>query len=316
MSLKSLLSGLNGVFAANRDKHEAHRRAVPLLEDAAGRPAVVTDILRAHILKPGNLNRGHYPVLAFDIELNPFYALSLNAWVALPDGNTDLSTKAIHHHGDMLLSSASLFGPGYEHWTFTPPERQEGRGLFRMRLAERAVHAKGKVAFVDHHVPHCPFYPGALSLTLALWSSREPATWKDRLKRLPPFKGREAFFRGLAVGAGLTNALSIKVVRDFDFSPVPGGFSSMEERVEFSLGPNEDYLQNFVHLAQGTGNESLLEELDRACAAGRVDNPSALGRFVSEARRGRPVPGKLAPFHTNVPGFNFSRADVERSLSR
>lgn len=317
MSLQSFLAGLNEVFRTNRDKHEAHRRAAPLLEGAAGDPSLVTDILRAHIRTPGSLNRLHYPVLAFDIELNPFFALSMNAWVALPDGNTDLSTKAIHHHGDMLLSSSALFGPGYEHWTFSTPRLLDGSdGLHSLRLTDRRVHSQGKVAFVDHHIPHCPFYPPSLSLTLALWSSRQPANWKDRLKRFPPFKGREAMFKALAMKAGLTKALSLKVVRDFDFCPAEAGFRAMTERVEFSLGPNEDYLQNFMHIVQATGNQTLLSELDAADRRGDVRSRESLSRLGADLRSDKAIPGRLAPFHTDVAGFNFTRADVERSLTR
>ncbi len=314
--IAKLTDSLLRVFAAARTKHEGHGKARPMLEEICKQPVFLTEALRSHISAPGALDKLHYPVLSIDLGLNPYFGLVVNVWVALPDGNTGLSTKAIHHHGDMLLSTATLFGPGYEHWTFSTPELVDERtGTHKMKLLGHPIHRHGDVAFVDRHIPHCPFYPAALSVTLALWTSRHPSTWKDRIKRLPPFKGREKFFRDVAVKLGMTQALELKVVRDFDFYPTSQGFRSIYERVEFKLGPNEDYLQSFFHTVQGTGNDTLVPELQQVLDRGWVKDTATFSRLLADLKSGRAIPGKLSEFHTNVYGFNFTREDVEAALA-
>ena len=211
--VKRYLGALEAVFRSAPDKHEANRRSAAVLQDMSGDPAFLAGALARHLRAPGALNQKHYPVVGFNAELNPHFGLAVNCWIPLPDRRADVSTKAIHHHGDMLLSTVNAFGPGYEHWTFTRPEVvDEESERYEMRLVERAPHPLHHVAFVDSYVPHLPFYPSETSITYALWSSRFPVTWKDRVKRVPVLQKNSAALRALAVRAGLARKLELKVV--------------------------------------------------------------------------------------------------------
>ena len=103
-----------------------------------------------------------------------------------------MSTKAIHHHGDMLLTTATAFGTGYEHWTFeTPTVVDAEREIYELKVLEQAPHPLHHVAFVDAYIAHLPLYPPDLTITYALWSSQFPTTWKDKLKRQPLFAAKQ-----------------------------------------------------------------------------------------------------------------------------
>ncbi len=89
-------------------------------------------------------------MVSIPVGLNPFFHLVAHCWIPLPGRETHISTKAIHHHGDLLLSSVTIFGPGYEHWMFTLPEPIDAlQGLYTMELIEAAAHPQDHVAFVD-----------------------------------------------------------------------------------------------------------------------------------------------------------------------
>ena len=88
-------------------------------------------VLEKHLHTPGSLNTRHYPVVGIDIELNHLFGLVANCWIPLPNRATDVSTKAIHHHGEMLLSTVTAFGPGYEHWTFEKPVMVDAARTYR-----------------------------------------------------------------------------------------------------------------------------------------------------------------------------------------
>jgi len=316
-SIKKYVGALEGVFRTSPDKHEANRRSRAPLEEMAADPRFFTDALAAHLRAPGSLNQQHYPVVGFNVDLNPHFGLVVNCWIPLPDRQSDVSTKAIHHHGDMLLSTVNAFGPGYEHWTFTRPELVDPeRERYDLRLVERAPHPPGHVAFVDSYVPHLPFYPSETSITYALWTSRFPVTWKDKVKRIPALQQNSAALRRLAVKAGLARKLELKVVEYFDFYPTAEGFCGIRERTEFERGPNEDYLQSLFHVMQATGNDSLVKLVEEKLASDEeIENRPLVRQLCADLRAGRPLEGRLSATHYGVPRANFTRAETERALA-
>jgi hypothetical protein len=315
--VKKYVDALEGVFRTAPDKHEANRRSRAVLEDMSGDQGFLTDALSAHLRAPGSLNRKHYPVVGFNVDLNPQFGLVVNCWIPLPGRESDISTKAIHHHGDMLLSTVNAFGPGYEHWTFTRPQLiDEARERYEMRLLERTPHPPNHVAFVDSYVPHLPFYPPETSITYALWTSRFPVTWRDRVKRIPVLQKNSAALRGLAVKAGLARKLELKVVEYFDFYPTAEGFCGIRERTEFERGPNEDYLYSLFHVVQATGNDALAAVAEERLASGEEwENPRLVKRLCEDLRAGRAIEGRLSPTHYGVPRANFTRDETERALA-
>ena len=313
--LRPYLSALRDAFARGADKHVAHARAQTVLGDMAASREALTAVLEKHLTSPGAFDARHYPVVALDIETNPHFGLVANCWIPLPDRDTDMSTKAIHHHGQMLLTTVTAFGPGYEHWTFTTPRAvDEQREVYTMRLLERAPHPLGHAAFVDAYGAHVPFYPASLTITLALWSSSRPTTWKDGLKRVPVLHKYSTPLRRIAASAGFARMLDLKVAEYFDFFPAPEGFRSMKDREEFGRGPNEDYLHSLFHILQQTGNESLGPLARRALAGAEPSSQAVASRLLDDLDRGRPIAGRLSPGHYGVPHANFRAVDIQRAL--
>ena len=315
--LSRYTSALTEIFKQVPDKREAHRRSRGVLGDMAVDASVVTDILRRHLSQPEALNSRHYPVVAVTVEENPYYTLVMHGWIPLPDGASDVTTKAIHHHGTMLLTSVTAFGPGYEHWMFSRPQPVDPeRELYTMRVIEHGPHPLHHCAFVDAYIAHVPLYPASFTITLALWSGSARTTWKDVLKRLPMMKGREAELRRLAVRVGLAPALELKVVDYFDFYPAAGGFKGMKERIEFDRGPNADYLQSLFHVVQQTGNEALGDLVEGHLEADRALEDAGLVRqLLGRLRQGHRIDGRLSPCHVGISHANFSRRDIERALA-
>lgn len=306
------------VFKTSATKHEANERARPLLEQFSRDPGFLAGILESYLASPGSLDRKNYPVVGIPIALNPWFGLVANCWIPLPGKETHIATKAIHHHGDMLLSTVTLFGPGYEHWMFSTPKAiDEKAGLYSMELLEAAPHPQHHVSFVDSWIAHTPLYPKSLSITLALWSSRFSVTWRDRVKRLPFFKGRETQLRNLAVRLGLKKQLDLKVVDSFDYFPSGDrGFSVMKDRKEFDLGPNEDHVCSVFHIVQATGNERLAHTVRRSITEGKVTTGRrSVESLLAKLEKGTPIDGRLSPGHYGLPYANFTRDEIKRALA-
>lgn len=315
--MQRYIDALKQIFATSRDKHEANFRARSVLEDMSGDPAFFTAALEKHLNTPGSLNTRHYPVVGIDIELNHLFGLVANCWIPLPDRGTDVSTKAIHHHGDMLLSTVTAFGPGYEHWTFnTPVVVDANQERYSLAVIDREPHPLHHVAFVDSFIAHLPFYPGAMTITYALWSSRFSATWKDRVKRLPLLQRNAATLRRLASRAGMAKQLELKVVEYFDFFPTADGFCGIRERKEFERGPNSDYLSSLFQVIQETGNEQLAPLITQRLASGEpLTNPDLVTDLLRRLKQGENIEGRLSPSHYGIEGANFTKQDIERALT-
>lgn len=315
--IRKYVGALGEIFRTAPDKHEANYRSRPVLEEMSGDAAFFTEALEHHLRAPGSLNVRHYPVVGLNIDLNPYFGLVANCWIPLPDRRTDVSTKSIHHHGNMLLSTVTAFGPGYEHWTFTRPEVvDEEAEVFEMKLIESEPHPAHHVAFVDSYVAHLPFYPPETSVTYALWSNKFPVTWRDRVKRLAVLQRNSEALRRLAVRAGLARQLDLKVVEYFDFYPTACGFRGIRERNEFKRGPNEDYLYSLFHVIQATGNERVAPLVEERLESGEeVENPSLVRRLLEDLRAGRAIEGRLSEMHYNIAGANFTREEAERALA-
>ncbi len=308
------------IFRSARDKHEAHRRSAALLGELTYDRAFITAALRRHIEKPGALNTRNYPVVGVDVALNEHFGVVINCWIPLPDRSATTSTKAIHHHGDMLLTTATVQGPGYEHWLFTRPQlRDEASLLYDIDVVERAPHPAHHVAFVDADTPHMPWYPPDTTLTLCLWSSRHPVTWRDRLKRVPILKRNERRLRDLVKRVGLgrvaQRAMQLKVVELFDYYPTDDGFVGMVERQEYERGPNEDHLYSLFHVLQRTGNEALAVVVDeRLRVEPELASRALVVQLNADLKAGRAIEGRLSSCHLAVPHAMFSQTDVNRAL--
>jgi len=316
--LRESVDELGKLFGRDSNKYSIHRSAKPLLEQFSRDEKILPAILEHHIRNGDLFRTRHYPVVSVRIASNAHFDLVANCWIPLPDGGTNLSTKAIHHHGALLLSTANIYGPGYEHWVFSSPKQIEPHNnLFRMQLRDRELHGLHEIAFVDTYEPHCPFYPPSLTITLALWSNSHPTSWKDFIKRVPLLKQNERRLKRLAQRTGFTKHLDLKVVEFFDFFPVKGGFECMQERKEFPLGPEQDHLQSFLHVVQNTGNShlvSLMEQQLREQESSLGARGGAIRKMLTDLRAGRTIVGKLSAGHTGVPYANFTREAVEASL--
>lgn len=309
-------SNLEKVFASTRDKHEANKKSEQILADMSGDAELFTEILINHIKKPQSLNNLHYPVVSLEIANNSYFTLVANCWIPLPDSSTHLSTKAIHHHGDMLLTTATAFGTGYEHWTFeTPQVVDAGQEIYSLKVLEQAPHPLHHVAFVDAYIAHLPLYPPDLTITYALWSSRFPTTWKDRVKRIPLMQENSQRLRELAKKIGLAKQLELKIVDYFDFYPTCDGFRGIKDREEFERGPNEDYLTSLFHIIQETGNESIAKEItEKLDSDEKISNRAIIENLLYDLKSSKKIAGRLSENHFNVPKANFTKEDILTAL--
>jgi hypothetical protein len=305
------------IFERNRDKYAAHHESVPVLEQMIDDSSFLTSVLRDYVMRPENLNRKNSSMPSINVELNPYFNFVVNCWIPLAQRQTNISTKAIHHHGNMLLTTGTAMGPGYEHWLFSPPVPIDAaRNLYAMNIRERGSHGAPAVAFVDAYVPHLPMYAPSLSITYALWSSKEPVSWKDKVKRIPVLKANEKALKSAAKALGVAKTFDLKIPEFFDYYPTAEGFIAVQERKEHDLGPNADHLCSVFHVIQGTGNEALADDVNRVIDSGvQLENAPLLRQLVADLRSGKPIEGRVSDCHLTESHLKFTSEATEAAVA-
>jgi hypothetical protein len=316
-SIARYTRALDRIFQTH-NKHEAHRHSSSVLQDLAADKAALTAILKRFVSSEKHLNTLNFPALGIDVALTPYYGLVVNCFFPHPDGRTDLTANSVHHHGELLLTTVNGFGPGYEHWLFRKPQPIDpDRDLFRIEFDHRERHERGNLAFVDAYIPHAVMYPPGLSITFALWSSRQPVSWRDHVKRLSLFKGNEKRLRALARRLGLSKTLALKVASYYDYYPCEGGFRGMRERVQLERGPNEHFLYGLFHVLQQTHNEGLARDMGRVLQHGAVDSPSLIRQLLAKLRHGEAIPYRYTDnLHLGVSHMQFPARAIEEAVAR
>ena len=102
---------LDAVFHSAPSKHDAHRTSAPIVRGLIADEVFLTEVLADYVGRPDSLDRGNYPVVTIEVDSNPYYDLIVHCWIPLPSGESDISTKSIHHHGELLLTTGTVSDP-------------------------------------------------------------------------------------------------------------------------------------------------------------------------------------------------------------
>ncbi len=316
--LRDVVHELKRCFRRDRaDKRAAHRRSAVVLQQAARDSRFLTDAMRTFVLKPASLTRRAFPIITMDLEDNPYFSLIANCWIPSPTGDTNLSTTAVHHHGDMLLSTCTAFGGGYEHFLFKKPRLRDRDGeLFDIELIEQSRHPLHHLLFIDAWHAHCPFYPGELSVTLGLWSHQFATRWQDYAKRLGFVARHRNMLGRLVRRLRMNKLLDVRSVDYYDYHPTSEGFKGMRARIQIPHGTTADYLNNLLYVLQGTANDDLVEVVLQRLEGTPEGALPEVRTACTAIRRGERLRGRIAMNQINIPHMHFTREQLLESLAQ
>ena len=313
---------INKVFKKEKDRSKAHSNCSRILEDLSTDKQLLREILKSNIEKKDFVCQSHYPVLSFPICSNHEYELIANVWIPLASKSTNYSTKSIHHHGPMLLTTVTTFGPGYFHYLFDRPVKHNSDiNIFNMAILEAKQHERSSSLFVDQYLPHCPMYPEKLSITYALWSNSVQTKVLSRIKKMPFLKRHASYLRDLGKKIGLTHALDLKLENYLDYYPIENNFSGVKNRneVEFQKGPPIDRVQSILNLLQLTDNEDLITLCEKDIINSQLINNKIKTNcidLISKANTGNAIDSKISDdLHFGFEKANFTHDQIKASSS-
>lgn len=302
--LDHYLSQLRRIFS-QPDRRAAHHQCQPILRQLAQDPEFLPGIIRHNLATPGFLERTRInPVLAMDIDKNAEFEFIMHGWMPLPDRSTDLSHQSIHHHGNLLLTSVSPLGPGYESILFQPDFAIDSEsGIAHLQPSRYYANALHNLEFIDSRTPHVVFYPPAVSITYALWCSEKPAVGA-RLKGsrlVQKYKGQA---KSVLKALGLAKAAGLNVVEFFDFYLAEQKVWALKERITYPEGTHENYIQNLFHFLQQVAFD------DYDFIRGLNEPSAAVTRWKTAYLKQAEIPDSFEPNHLSIPKVNLSKPEL------
>ena len=307
-----LTNEIREIFAKQKDRYLAHKMCKPILEKMANSIDVLQDIIKENLSSPDFLlKRRHYSTLSMNIFESPEFSFVMNIFPPLPDRNTEVSFQSIHHHGSLLLSTVSAFGPGYESIVFKQNfEIDFKTGITNMEVEKVYQNEFGKVEFIDSNQPHVVFYPKDFSATYALWCDNKSSK-KEALKKLDVFKSIKKPLSKLINKTGLGKFLGLNDVQYFDFYVEEEKIMALKNRVTYNdVADNDNFLQNIFCFIQKTkfSDVPFLTQL-----MNNKKTPENSLKFIKMLLNDEPISDNFYNGHLNIKYVNLNKNEIEKS---
>lgn len=313
--IQESLATIKKIFAETDDRYEVQARCKPILEKLSGSRDFLYSVIRQNLSDQAFLNKKrHYSTLSMTISESPEFSFVMNIFPPLPDRQTDISFQSIHHHGTLLLSTVSVFGPGYESilfkkgYSIDPVTRQTD-----MQIDKQYQNQPGKVEFVDARQPHIVFYPSDFSATYALWCDKTKST-KESLKKIGLINNIKKPLAKLIHRAGLGKHFGLNKAEYFDFYIENNTIKALKDRLAYDqAGDNENFLRNIFAFVQQTGFNDTAFLTGLLNRAGTQDTAQ---KYIRMLLNGQTVTDEFYEGHLNIPYVNLHRDDILRAVGR
>jgi hypothetical protein len=241
------------IFKNTANKYEAHLKSHPILSRMAKDDEVIFEAMRRAMLKDNFFHpkKGcggpDYQINLFDL---PEVFLFASFFGPNKEGRTDISYSTMHHHDDYLLSTINAKGIGYSSllWKKGYHINHETK-VVDIELDKFVPHPHLNVEFIDSHSAHAIFFPKALTMTYALWSTSFPTPQASKMKSNPLIQKNKAWIKKVLNVANVSpKAIGVAQYREDYFVPENGIIKLLPAQVK----PPDDnnFVQNKLHILQ------------------------------------------------------------------
>ncbi|HAW20271.1 MAG TPA: hypothetical protein DCX14_08825 [Flavobacteriales bacterium] len=250
-------------------------------------------------------------------ENNNFY-LKYHIFPPVESGDTEKAANIIHHHNNYILSSFTMFGPGYHTFHFDKNIEELPDGRAKLSATKDFFHAKDQVNIVESWEPHIVFNMDDTTTTVVLWSpDKKQAT--DGLRNHPlvkPFKGlllSVIHFFGLNKKVGVApKDVKQYYVQDGETRWITEAdyFGVYKEKKgdDVSL----DYVQAICHFMQSLGYKN--DEFVRGMMK-RKDLPLAYKKWLPFLISGEKIPVLYGKEEINIPNKEIRIEDLRKACA-
>ncbi len=246
----------------NPERLDFHKKAEHLLSKMGADDEFLKLIVKRNLDDNGFLNQkwSMYNIPFFYIYETPDFYLKIHFFPKMEHFVKGTAAHCIHHHNNYILTTAAIFGSGYETILFDKKVEIDPQTLkSRLSISKHFTQAEFPVHRIDAWEPHIVFNPEKFSATLQLWTPDQKRV-TDSLRFNPVLKFIKQPLRKLIYLFGMEKNFGIAAQKTYQWYVQNNQFMAIEEDVYFKptredVGPlvNNFSIQTVCYFIQNRG---------------------------------------------------------------
>jgi len=213
--VKNNISELSELYKECGGGYLFHEKGSQLLKKFASKEFIFSVIENYELNSNVFLTNYQLPHLTFFENEN--FCLRYNFFTTNYSIGNDEASHLIHHHGEHILSSAMVYGPGYKAVEFDKKISTVNDGSYKLNYSRTISHGLNNIYTVDAYTPHVIFNVDGFSVTCNLWSKTNQERSGHNSDRLNYFKKNRKFF-------GVTESEFLSYQKNITVNPIEKNF--------------------------------------------------------------------------------------------
>jgi len=301
------------------DRKTFHTHAEPILKRMGSDDEFLKLIIRRNFDDQGYLSQewSLYNIPFFYIYETADFYLKIHFFPSMKNFVPGTAAHCIHHHNNYILTTAAIFGSGYETLLFDKNVKTDNDTLkAELKINKHFTQKEFPVHRIDAWEPHLVFNPEKFSATLQLWTP-DVKRVTDNLRTNPLLKAMKDPLRKLIYLLGMEKNFGIASKLTYQWYPEDNHFKAIEENVYFeptrkAKGPEVDAysMQTVFYFIQkrAIADLSYLSEVLK-----RKNTPAYYKPFISALIKGEEIPETFCKETINIPAQTYSIQDVYKA---
>lgn len=304
------------------DRREFHRKAEHLLAKMGADDDFLKLVLKRNFEDKGFLDQKwslyNIPFL-YIYETADFY-LKIHFFPSMKQFSSGSAAHCIHHHNNYILTTAAIFGSGYETLLFDKNIQFDPKTLdAKLKINKHFTQQEHPLHCIDAWEPHLVFNPEKFSATLQLWTPDQKRV-TDNLRVNPFLKAIKNPLRKLIYMLGMEKNFGIAAQHTYQWYPVGDHFKAIEENEYFeptrkAVGP-EVNKYSFQTIAFFIQNRNIV---DKAFLQSVLDNnatPDYYKPFLKDLIEDRQIEETFCKETINIPQKTYRIEDVYKAAGQ
>jgi hypothetical protein len=214
---------------------ELHQNAEKLLQTMGKDDEFLKLVIKRNFEDEGYLNQqwSEYNIPFFYIYETADINLKIHFFPAMENYVKGTAAHCIHHHNNYILTTAAIFGTGYETMLFDKLVEMDPETLeCRLKITKHFTQQEKPVHRIEAWEPHLVYNPEIFSATLQLWTPDMKRS-TDNLRMNPFFKALKTPLRKLIYSMGLERKFGIAPQKTYQWYTEGDHFKAIEENEYF-----------------------------------------------------------------------------------
>ena len=298
------------------DRKEFHKNAEHLLSKMGSDDEFLKSVVKRNFEDLGYLKQqwSLYNIPFFYIYETADFYLKIHFFPSMKNYVAGTAAHCIHHHNNYILTTAAIFGSGYETILFDKNVEINQKSLdAKLKINKHFTQTEFPIHCIDAWEPHLVFNPEKFSATLQLWTPDQKRV-TDNLRVNPILKAIKNPLRKLIYMFGMEKQFGIASKKTYQWYPLGNHFKAIEENDYFeptrkAIGPDVDSysMQTVFYFLQ---NRNLIDSDFLRQLLDKDSTPLYYKPLINEILNGAKIEETFCKEFINIPSKTYTINDV------